>query len=82
MTDIKIYITPTSPQCKDLKVWLKKKKLSFAEHDLIESDKARDEVLEKSGQLSTPVIDIDGKIVVGFNEAALTEIIENVPKSS
>ena len=24
MVDIKIYIPPTSPQCKDLKVWLKK----------------------------------------------------------
>ena len=76
MVDIKIYITPTSPQCKDLKAWLKKKKLAFAEHDLIESDKARDEVLNKSGQLSTPVLDIDGKIVVGFNETLLQEVLK------
>ncbi|HLC90635.1 MAG TPA: glutaredoxin domain-containing protein [Candidatus Nanoarchaeia archaeon] len=73
---IQIYITPTCPWCDKLKVWLKKKKLSYTEHDLIESDKARDDILEKSGQLAVPVIDIDGQIIVGFDEKKLEEAVK------
>ena len=73
---IQIYTTPTCPWCERLKAWLKKKKLSYVEHDLIESDKARDEVLEKSGQLSVPVIDFDGQIIVGFDEKRLEEVVK------
>ncbi|MBI2665552.1 glutaredoxin family protein [Candidatus Woesearchaeota archaeon] len=71
--NIKIYITPTCPFCKKLKEWLKKRKLPYEEHDLIENEEDRDAVLEKSGQLSLPVIDIDGKIIVGFDEKKLME---------
>ena len=74
--DIKIYTTPIDPWCKKLKEWLKKKKLGFEEYDVSESDKHRDEMLEKSGQLAIPLIDIDNTIIVGFNEAALEEALK------
>lgn len=75
--EIKIYVTPTCSWCKNLKEWLKKKKLAFEELDIIESDRYRDEVLDKSGQMSTPIIDIDGKIIVGFDEKLLEELTKN-----
>jgi glutaredoxin len=31
----------------------------------------RKEMVEKSGQMGVPVIDIDGKLLVGFDEAEL-----------
>lgn len=74
--EVQIYTTPTCPWCQKLKDWLKKKKISFIEHDITESDKARDEALEKSSQLGVPVIDIDGKIVVGFNEGELEKALK------
>ena len=43
--EINIYTIPTCPWCTKLKEWLKKKKASFIEHDLTESDHARDEIL-------------------------------------
>ena len=73
--EIKIYITPTCPWCKKLKEWLKKKKLAFVEFDIIESDKHRDEVLDKTGRMAVPVIDIDGTIISGFDEKALEQAI-------
>lgn len=69
--EVKIYTLPTCSWCVKLKEWLKKKKVSFQEFDLIEEENARDEIIEKSGQMSVPVIEIDGKILIGFNEKKL-----------
>jgi len=74
--EIQIYTTPTCPWCQKLKDWLKKKKVAFIEHDITESDKARDDALEKSSQLGVPVIDIDGKIIVGFKEGELEKALK------
>lgn len=76
--EIKIYITPTCPWCKKVKDWLKKKKIQFEERDVSESQNKsfRDELIEKSGQLGVPVIDIDGEIIIGFNEEKLKKAIE------
>ena len=74
--DIKIYTTPTCPWCKKLKEWLKKKKVAFQEWDVVENETAREEMIFKSSQMSVPVLDIDGKIVVGFDEKILEESIK------
>lgn len=71
--DIKVYTTPNCTWCKKLKEWLKKNKLSFQELDISENDNYRDEVIEKSGQMAVPMSDIDGKVIVGFDEKALME---------
>lgn len=76
MMEIQIYTTPTCPWCKKLKQWLKRRRYSFQELDTTESDTYRDELLEKSGQLAVPVIDISGIIVVGFNEAEIVKAIK------
>jgi len=73
--EVKVYSTPTCPFCKQLKEWLKKKKIAFEDIDVIESDKARDELIEKSGQMAVPVTDIDGTIIVGFDEKKLEEAL-------
>ena len=53
--EIDVYTIPTCSWCTKLKQWLKKKKVAFIEHDLTESDSARDEIIEKSAQMATPV---------------------------
>ncbi len=73
--EIKIYTTPTCSWCVKLKEWLKKKKYAFQELDVTEEDVYSDEMLAKSGQLAVPVIDIDGKIIVGFHEQKIEEAI-------
>ena len=69
--EVIIYTIPTCDFCG------KEKKVSFQERDLTEEDTFREEVLKNTGQLSTPVIVIDGKFIVGFDkdklEAALKE---------
>ena len=50
--------------------------LNYTDKDLSTDAAARDEAIKKSGQLVTPVIDIDGVIVVGFDEARLRELLD------
>lgn len=66
---ITFYSTATCPSCKLAKEYVKSKGFDYENKDVGEDAEARAEMLEKSGGiLSTPVIDIDGKIVIGFDK--------------
>lgn len=62
-----IYSTQICPYCRMAKDYLKKKGLSFRDIDVSKSIKARNEMLKKSGKFGVPVIDINGKIILGFD---------------
>ena len=72
---VKVYSTPTCPWCHKVKEYLKEHKVAFTDVDVAENEKARNEMIEKSGQMGVPVTDIGGTIIVGFDvkkiEAAL-----------
>jgi glutaredoxin len=57
------------------KDFMKEKGIEFEEVDVLANEEAREELVEKSGQLGVPVIDIDGKIIVGFNRSKLAEAL-------
>ncbi len=71
MNKVKIYSTPTCPFCKKAKEFLKKHNVEYEDINVAENEKARDEMIEKSGQMSVPVIEIGNEIIVGFNEQEL-----------
>ncbi len=75
-----IYTIPTCTWSDKAKAWLKKNKIEFEDRDVEESQngKFRDEMLQKSSQLATPLIDIDGKILVGFNEEELKAALQSI----
>jgi glutaredoxin len=49
--------------------------VEFEEADVTSDEKARDEMVEKSGAMVVPVIDVDGEIVVGFDQKKLKELL-------
>jgi len=69
--NITIYRTETCPWCHKVVEFLKEHKIKFKEIDVGRDQKAAKEMIEKSGQMGVPVIDIDGKIIVGFDKEAL-----------
>ena len=75
MPIIKIYSTPTCPYCTKAKEFLKEKGIKFEDIDVASDQEAAKEMVEKSGQMGVPVIDIDGKIIVGFDQAKLEEAL-------
>lgn len=47
--------------------------IAFQEVDVGADKVARDEMVKKSGQMGVPVTDIDGTMIVGFQENVLKE---------
>ncbi|MBN1897609.1 MAG: glutaredoxin family protein [Spirochaetes bacterium] len=62
-----IYTTSTCPHCAHLKEFLKEKDIPFENYDVSQNREKLLEMREKSHGLAVPVIDIDGKVMVGFN---------------
>jgi len=65
---IKVYSTPTCPWCKKTKQFLDDNKIAYQALDVASDKEAREEMISKSQQMGVPVIDVDGDIVVGFDE--------------
>jgi glutaredoxin-like YruB-family protein len=73
---VTIYSTPTCPWCKKAKEFFKANKVAFKDVDVSNDQKAAKEMLKKSGQTGVPVIDVNGKILVGFDEAKLKNTLD------
>ena len=50
--------------------------IPYQDLNVAEDKAAREEMISKSGALAVPVIEIDGEILVGFDEAWLKEKLE------
>ncbi len=72
---IKVYSTPTCPYCVTLKKFLKEKGIEFVDIDVSADEKELQEMIEKSGQMGVPVIDINGQIVVGFDREKIMQLL-------
>ena len=72
---VKIYSTPTCPWCKMVKAYFKEKGVQYEDFNVATDVKAQEEMIQKSGQMGVPVIDIDGKIVVGFDKEKINEYL-------
>jgi glutaredoxin-like YruB-family protein len=75
MKQVTIYSTPTCPYCKMAKEFFAKNNIKFTDIDVSSDVTKQQEMIGKSGQLAVPVIDIDGDIIVGFNEPKLKDLI-------
>lgn len=73
---VKIYTTPTCPWCAKTKEFFKENKVKFTQIDVASNQKAAKEMIEKSGQMGVPVTDINGEIIVGFNESKLRKALK------
>ena len=73
---IKVYSTPTCPYCVTLKNFLKEKNFEFEDIDVSANPGAAQEMIQKSGQMGVPVVDIDGQIVVGFDREKIINLLD------
>lgn len=67
MAKVKVYSTAMCPWCHKATEWLKEHKVPFEEVNVQADRKEAEEMIRKSGQTGVPVIEIDGKIIIGFN---------------
>jgi len=68
---IKIYSTSWCPGCIKAKKFFNMKGWEYEEINVADAKEDREEVQRVSGQRTVPVIDIDGQIIVGFDQKAI-----------
>lgn len=76
MSKVKVYSTPTCFWCAKAKEFLNEHKIKFEGFDVSMDREAARQMIKKSGQMGVPVIDIGGKIIVGFDEVELKKILK------
>ena len=76
MEKVKVYSTETCPYCVMVKEFLKEKKVEFEDIDVNSDREKAQEMVEKSGQMGVPVIDIDGEMIVGFDKPMIEETLK------
>lgn len=73
---VTIYTTPTCGFCHMAKDYFKSKDIGYDSKDVTSDADAYKEILDKSGQLGVPVIDIEGSIVIGFDRPKIDAILQ------
>ena len=72
---VEVYSTPTCMYCNLLKDFLKDNNVEFTEFNVAEDADKRNYIVEKSGQMGVPVAIIGDEVVVGFNQAKVSEML-------
>lgn len=72
---VKIYSTPFCPFCVKAKDLLKELGIDFEDVNVQEDLEAAREMIKKTGQTGVPVIEIDGKIIIGFDRERILEAL-------
>lgn len=72
---VTVYSTPTCPYCKQAKAYMEENHVAFTDIDVSVDQEKAQEMIDKSGQMGVPVIDIDGEIVIGFDKKALKKAL-------
>ena len=68
---VTIYTTPSCGYCRVAKDYFRRNGLQFTEYDVSADPRRADEMVRKSGQMGVPVIEVNGRVIVGFNQAAI-----------
>ena len=72
---VSIYSTPSCAYCHMAKEYFKKNNIAYTEYDVASNLQKRQEMLDKSHQFGVPVVEIDGKIVIGFDKPKITQLL-------
>lgn len=73
---VTVYSTPTCPYCVYAKQFLTEQGIQFEDVD-VSRDRARAvEMVQKSGQMGVPVLDVAGTILVGFQPQAIMHALQ------
>ena len=67
MSKIVIYGTPNCPYCELTKKYMSRKGEEYIYIDITKDENALNLIREKTGQLGVPVININGKYILGYN---------------
>ena len=70
-----VFSTPTCSYCNMAKRYFRQNNIRFRDVDVSKDPAAARDIVRRSGQMGVPVIDIDGKIIVGFDKPKINNLL-------
>lgn len=70
-----VFTTPTCPWCTRAKAYLRERRVAFREVDVSRDAAAARDLMRRTGQVGVPVIEIDGRPVVGFDRPQIDRLL-------
>lgn len=75
MKKVTIFTTPSCHFCNMAKIFFKANNIEFEEKNVASDEDARENMINKSGQMGVPVIEIGEDIVIGFNQPVIKQLL-------
>ncbi|MFZ5445848.1 MAG: thioredoxin family protein [Myxococcota bacterium] len=72
---VMVFTTPSCVWCTKVKSYLTGRGVRFLEVDVAKDEKAMKQMVERSGQMGVPQLDIDGKMIVGFDKPRIDQLL-------
>ena len=76
MPKVTLYTTPTCTYCIMAKDWFRENKIEYEEFDVSQDEEKRKELVEKTGQMAVPVIEVNEETIIGFDKGKLSELLK------
>ena len=76
MAKVTVFTTPTCVWCGKVKEFLKKNNVKYIETDVTKDPAKAQYMIDKSGQMGVPVVEIDDEMVIGYNEGRLKKLLK------
>jgi glutaredoxin-like YruB-family protein len=73
---VRVYATPGCSGCRAVKEYLRSKNMEFTEIDIAADERARTLVMEKTGHLGSPYVQIDDTFIFGFDRKKLDQLLQ------
>ena len=70
-----IYTSPTCGSCRMIEEYLRSHGVEFETVDVARNQEALKALVEKTGRMTTPVIEIGDEIVIGFNKPRIDRLL-------
>ena len=70
-----VFSTPTCSYCNMAKQYFRQHRIRFKDVDVSRDQAAARDLVRRSGQMGVPVIDIGGRIVVGFDKPKINQML-------
>ncbi len=70
-----VFTTPTCSWCRRAKDYLRQQRVTFREVDVSRDAAAARDLVRRTGQTGVPVIEIDGRPIVGFDKPTIDRLL-------
>lgn len=72
---VEIYSTPSCHFCHMAKEFFQANNVEFTDYNVAEDQDKRAEMIDMTNQMGVPVIKIDNKVIIGFDEPKVREML-------